>query len=425
VTLTRLNTSVLIKTPRDCTAPPPPADSIDGQSDSSWSYSIHKTQPSIMLSRRQKRALKAPKGATPFSQPSLFAGSRAPRGPRNRKSTPRAPSNTGVTAAAAAYSRGSRSSEPRFLSRDARSMRIVHRELVTSITGSATFTVANTLALNPGIAATFPWLSVEAQGWEQYRFNKLKFCYYTRTGTSTPGSMMLVPDYDAADSAPSTEQIASAYRDVTEEVPWKTEFSCVLDPAALLEPGNRKYVRTGALASNLDIKTYDGGNFFVCTTDGTAVPWGKLWVEYDVSFFVPQLPPTGSNAQQSQHITGATPTTASLLGTQTTVASSNSLVSVSGNVLTFAQAGRFLVNYNAVSTTDTVSTPPAVAAGASLVQTYGIAGSYYFVAGNGTTNLNISMLVSTSVGGTITFANTVVGGSTAELFVTAVPSVQG
>lgn len=195
---------------------------------------------------------------------------------------------------AAAYAKGLSSGEPMFMKMSRAGVVIRHRELVASITGSATFTVAASLALNPGMAATFPWLSTQAVGWEQYRFKKLKFCYYTRTATSTPGSMLLVPDYDAADAAPASEQIASSYRDVEEEVPWIDEFSCDLDPRAMHPDGNRKFVRTGPLAANLDIKLSDVGNMFACTTDGSAINWGKLWVDYEVEFFVPQLPPTGA-----------------------------------------------------------------------------------------------------------------------------------
>jgi hypothetical protein len=195
-------------------------------------------------------------------------------------------------AVAAAYARGQSTTEPRISGNYAKT-NIRHRELIYSVVGTSTFTTGATFAINPGLPATFPWLSSQALGWEQYKFNKLRFCYYSRTGTTTPGSILLIPDYDAADSAPLTEQVASSYRDVVEEVPWVEEFTCPLDPKALHETGNRKFVRTGALAANLDVKTYDGGNLFVCTTDGTAVNWGKLWVEYDVDFFVPQLPPQG------------------------------------------------------------------------------------------------------------------------------------
>jgi hypothetical protein len=54
-----------------------------------------------------------------------------------------------------------------------------------------------------------------------------------------------------------------------------------------------RFLRYGALAANLDVKTYDVANVFVATTDGTAVAWSKLWWEYDVVFYNPQLPPGG------------------------------------------------------------------------------------------------------------------------------------
>lgn len=258
---------------------------------------------------------------------------------------------------AAAYARGQRSGEPRFLGRDARSCRIVHRELIASITGTATFTVANTFALNPGIALTFPWLSTQASSWEQYRFNKLKFCYYSRCATSTSGSMMLVPDYDAADAAPVSEQIASSYRDVVEEVPWTLEFSCVLDPRSLMEPSDRKFIRTGNLASNLDIKTYDGGNLFVCTTDGSSTGWGKLWVEYDVELFVPQLPPTGTALQRSALITsGGTTSKTAYLGASPVVTGGLAVTGVT-NTITFSDTGQFLVVVDCTGTVFTGGAP--------------------------------------------------------------------
>jgi hypothetical protein len=244
-------------------------------------------------------------------------------------------------AAAAAYSRGQRSAEPIFKAMTARGCRIVHRELVSSVTGSSSFAVPFSLSLNPGLSVTFPWLAVEAQGWEQYIFRKLRFCYYTRCATSVPGSIMLVPDYDAADAAPATEQIASTYRDVVEEVPWTIEFCCELDPQAMMEPAKRKFVRTGALATNLDIKTYDAGTMFVCTTDGTAVNWGKLWVEYDVEFFVPQLPALGVAAQNGALIVGVSPSTSSFFGTTPTITGSI-LLTAAVDTITFNQTGQYL-----------------------------------------------------------------------------------
>jgi len=224
--------------------------------------------------------------------------------------------STGAQSAAAAYAVGARVSEPN-IKGGYRSTRIVHREFVGNVTGSSSFATPLTLPLNPGMATTFPWLSTQAVGWEQYKFNRLKFSYLSRTGTSTPGSVMLIPDYDAADPAPSTEQIATAYRDVVEEVPWVPEFCCNLDKASMMEPAKRKFIRVGPLSPNLDVKTYDAGTMFVGTVDGTNVAWGKLWVEYDVELFVPQLPAAGDNP--IQQITGGTTTANPFFGPAPTV----------------------------------------------------------------------------------------------------------
>jgi hypothetical protein len=264
--------------------------------------------------------------------------------------------------AASAYAIGLRSGEPT-ISGSFRSTRIRHRELVASVSGSSTFTVSSTLALNPGLAATFPWLSTQALGWEQYRFHALKFCEYTRCATSTAGSLMLVPDYDAADAAPSTETIASAYRDVVEDVPWVPLISCPLDPRAMCGPGQRKFIRTGALAANLDVKTYDSGTMFVCTTDGSATNWGKLWVEYDVEFFVPQLSAAGSPPNSVSITSGGVVSNTAIFGTTPTVnADGAAPVTQSGMTLTFPAIGDYFL---AITVTGT-GTPVISATGGTI-----------------------------------------------------------
>jgi len=272
--------------------------------------------------------------------------------------------------APAAQARGQRSSRPSVYQRTSNGARIVHRELIGTITGSTAFTVANTFAINPGLATAFPWLSTQAVGWEEYKFNKLRFCYYTRTTTAVPGSIMLVPDYDASDAAPANEFAAASYAECVEEVPWTLEFSTDLDPRALLEPGNRKYVRTGNLAANLDIKTYDGGNLFVCTVDGSAVNWGKLWVEYDVEFFKPQTVVGGAAAVQSGSITTTSASRASpFTGTQTQLGG----LAFSGATatLTFNVAGQYFLEYNITGTVMT-NTSPTITGAATINNLLGV-----------------------------------------------------
>ncbi len=178
---------------------------------------------------------------------------------------------------------------------------IKHRELISDVVGTSAFTVASSFNVNPGLSSTFPWLSVMAQGWEQFRFKNIRFIYKTRTGSNTAGSLMMAPDYDSADGPPATEQVASSYSQVIEDAVWK-DITCVLKTSN--EGIKRHFVRTGPLAQNLDIKTYDVATLHLCTNDGSdGVKWGKLWVEYDIDFFVPQLPSNGANSLAGGRIT--------------------------------------------------------------------------------------------------------------------------
>jgi len=355
-----------------------------------------------MLTRRQRRAARTPKGATPFSNPRLFAGSSRRTKKKNGANSKGSSGLLPLQGVGASYSRGVRTAEPKFLTRSSRSVRIAHRELVGSIIGSAAFATPYIFDLNPGISATFPWLSSQAVGWEQYKFHRLKFCYYTRTGTSTPGSVMLIPDYDPADFAPVSEQIASAYRDAVEEAPWVPEFSCNLDPSAMLGSTPRKYIRAAPLAANLDIKTYDSGSFFVGTSDGTAVPWGKLWVEYDVELFVPQVPSFGVGNLTGQHSEVIATTTGNLTANITNFAETTPTLCLydSNGGLTFFLPGVYLVTMIITAVTSaTQSVAPTPLGSASLITTYNNP-SGYFTAGSGTTKMTTTVVVKTVVPGT-------------------------
>ncbi len=184
-------------------------------------------------------------------------------------------------------------SKPVF-TRTADAQRIVHREKIAKVTtgGTGVFAVLKTIALNPGMAASFPWLANEAAGWECYRFNRLRFIWVPSVGTAQAGNIIMGPDYDAADSAPVGEAALSSYTDVQEANVW-VPFACELEPDLLNGELRRHFVRNGALAANLDIKTYDCGNFFVAVSDDAAAQTGKLWVEYDVEFYNPQVPSGG------------------------------------------------------------------------------------------------------------------------------------
>jgi len=238
------------------------------------------------------------------------------------------------TAVAAAYARGQTSRNPKVTRSGVDRTRIVHRELIGSVVGTVLYSVTagNTFSINPGLAATFPWLSTQALGWEKYKFNYLRLCYYTRTGSSTPGSVILTPDYNAADAAPVNEQIASAYHGTQEDVAWKD--NCMIFDQKILNQD--RFIRTGGLTASLDIKTYDIANLFVGTLDGTAVNWGKLWIEYDVTLINQQLNSAGAAGSGTLTAGGGTIAAATPFGAVPVVSGSYNLAAAGTNVITFS-----------------------------------------------------------------------------------------
>lgn len=199
-------------------------------------------------------------------------------GPGNNAKGPR-------KSAAVATSNTMSTNRPRMRESAPGSRRVKHAEFISNVAGSVAFT-ANKVTLNPGIAATFPWLSTQAQGYEQYRFHSLRFEYVTRTSTSTVGSICLAPDYDADDLPPTTEVAVSSYMGAKESSAW-TNSSIDLDATSMFPMGPRKYVRSYAVSG--DLKVYDAGNLFYCTTGFVGTDdVGKLWVYYDCELFIPQ-----------------------------------------------------------------------------------------------------------------------------------------
>lgn len=171
-----------------------------------------------------------------------------------------------------------------------RSCRIQHRELLdASVPGSMTFQVQNTVQINPGLEATFPWLAPQAAQWEQYICHKLVAKYIAIAPTSTKGTVSVSPSYDASDADPETEQQLSNAVDTVEESVWKS-FQVALRPSSMMALGPRRFVRPCAVAG--DIKTFDVGVLYIATNNcADTSPVGKIWLEYDFEFFVPQNSP--------------------------------------------------------------------------------------------------------------------------------------
>jgi len=142
--------------------------------------------------------------------------------------------------------------------------------------------------------------------------------------------VIISPDYDAADTAPVNEQIASAYHGTQEDVAWKD--NCMIFDQKILN--SDRFIRTGGLGANLDIKTYDIANLFIGTLDGTAVNWGKLWIEYDVTLINQQLNASGPAGSGTLSAAGGSIAAATPFGAAPVSTGSYNLQATATNVIT-------------------------------------------------------------------------------------------
>jgi len=220
--------------------------------------------------------------------------------------------------------------------------RVAHREYLGDVVGSVGFAIAKTVPINPGLSASFPWLSNIARQYESYYVRSMTFEYETQESTATAGTVMLAVDYDAADPAPTSKMQLLSYKGAVRTPGWAPmKFHCTMPE--MVVHGAGKYVRYVTLAPGLDIKMYDVGNLYLAT-QGFAGPTvaGELYVSYVIDFMTPQLeaPITFSNA--SAKIVGDVVNVVSIFGDVNTVTGALP-VSARGSTLTFPERGSYLV----------------------------------------------------------------------------------
>nr|QKV51203.1 putative capsid protein [Crucivirus sp.] len=203
------------------------------------------------------------------------------------------------------------------------SVRIRRREFLGDVISSAT---ANTFqiksySINPGLAATFPWMSeVCGSTFQQYRINGMVFEFRSMSAdalnsTNTAlGSVVMATDYDSADVAfTSKQQMENSEFGVSCK-----PSSCMIHAIECAKGAtsiSEQYIRAFAIPTNTDIRVYDLGKFYIATTgcQGTSVNLGELWVSYDVTLIkaIDQVP--GYIMPLANYvITGAVPASAPL-----------------------------------------------------------------------------------------------------------------
>lgn len=161
-----------------------------------------------------------------------------------------------------------------------------HREYITDISSSVGF-ATQTYDINPGLNASFPFLSSIARNFQQYELKGLVYEFRSTSAdalnsTNTAlGSVIMASQYDVNDAAFTDKttmlnEMWSASAKPSETFILPIECDPSQNPLPLL------YVR-GATPSTGDLRLYDHAKLTVATYGSQAVAViGELWATYEV-----------------------------------------------------------------------------------------------------------------------------------------------
>jgi hypothetical protein len=228
----------------------------------------------------------------------VLSNRRKQKKPRNQPRPPRQNQTRNITD----FPLGN--SQRQGFNRNSASKTVTKDEYIADVAGTVAFTTTQ-YAVNPGQAATFPWLAIEAKQWEKYEFQKLEFylkpevTQYTTNANS--GKVILSFDSDASDPPPLNKQEAEDVMPMADGMSYQTVDLNI--PKFILQSHHDSfYVRPGNLPGGADIKTYDLGNLFVSTIgQGGAVPnMMELRVRYTCTLMIPILENIAAAPQNNQ-----------------------------------------------------------------------------------------------------------------------------
>lgn len=227
---------------------------------------------------------------------------------------------------------------------------ICHREYLGDIVGAGSNTFTNVAyPLNPGMSQTFPWLSTVAENFQEYRWHGIIFEFrplITDFVTSgAPGVVVMATNYNADAPTYSTKQ-AMENSEFAVSVKPTTGLIHGIECATPLTTLPQRYVRSGAVPPNQDLRLYDYGNFQFANQTNLTQTLGELWVSYCVEFFKPVLPTDVGGNIPSGHVCRSGVGNIVPLGTATTQASGSLNLSVTSTNFSFsAQPGQqYLLN---------------------------------------------------------------------------------
>lgn len=175
-----------------------------------------------------------------------------------------------------------------------KSIRVRHTEmLATDAVGEVNVPEVIAIA-QPGF---FPWGKFLARNYEKYEVHSLRFRRESSSSTATGGATFLLFDTDCYDTIPDTIQDMMSSSLAVSGANWGNISLQV--PGEVLKSYVRRYTRVAGVDG--DLKTYDMGKLIIAK-NGTAGVTGNIFVDYDITFHVPQVA-----IDPSGHVDEATP----------------------------------------------------------------------------------------------------------------------
>jgi len=181
--------------------------------------------------------------------------------------------------------------------------RLRHREYLGDVITSGNpgeFDIT-TYPIQPGVRATFPWLSQLAENFDEYTIHGMVFefksnSYDALASTNTAsGTVIMTTQYNVLNPPFLNKVGMEQYEFTCSDKPSKS-FLHPVECARIETPTSVLTTRT-ATPSTGDLRLFDWGNFNIATVgmQGTSVNVGELWVTYDITLYKPKLSPEVNN----------------------------------------------------------------------------------------------------------------------------------
>lgn len=186
--------------------------------------------------------------------------------------------------------------------KDGQTIIVRHKEFITEVISNTSFTVQQQYNINPGLAATFPWLAGVAAQYSEYRVRGMVYHYVPTSGNAVSstnaslGSVMLQTSYRASEAAPTTKlELLNEYW-ACESKP--SEAFChpiECDPKE--NPFNVQYVRSRVVPAGDSVLMYDLGKTTLAVSgqQATGNVLGDLWCTYEIELRKPVVSSTNSS----------------------------------------------------------------------------------------------------------------------------------